>query len=215
VPEFLDPKDVGPAAVDWPQLKFVIYHSACELGIAEGPYDPGKPTAELRGMDKLIRTVEEHGLKDKNVYTEMGSAWFLQMSNAEAAQHYIGKALKYIGEDRLVWGSECVWFNSPQPQIEAFRTFEISQEFQDLYGYPAITDEIRRKVFGLSAAKLYGIDPEERRCQVDVGKIAQLKQELDGELGPRRWMFQELNGPRTRREFMSLLKWKKFSGELI
>jgi hypothetical protein len=35
----------------------------------------------------------------------------------------------------------------------AFKTFSISKEFQDLYGYPELTDEIRRKVFGLNAAK--------------------------------------------------------------
>jgi len=214
LPEFLDPKDVGPAAAQYPQISFVIYHSAVEIGNIEGPYDPSKPTAELRGMDRLIRTVEEHNLKDKNVYAEMGTAWLLHMNNVEGAQHYVGKALKHLGEDHLVWGSECVWFNSPQPQIEAFKTFEISQEFQDTYGYPALTKELKAKIFGLSAAKLYKIDPNATRCAVDASKIAMLRRDIDGELGGRRWMFQPLNGPRTRREFIDLWRYRKHVGLL-
>jgi predicted TIM-barrel fold metal-dependent hydrolase len=210
--EWLNPKDVGPAAVAYPQISFVIYHSAVELGNAEDVYDPSKPTADLRGMDRLIRTVEENNLKDKNVYAEMGSAWYLHMNNPVAAQHYVGKALKYFGEDHLVWGSECVWFGSPQAQIDAFKAFEISQEFQDKYGYPALTKELKAKIFGLSAAKLYNIDPKATRYAVDTSKIAMLRRELDGELGGRRWMFQPLNGPRTRREFFDLWRYRKHVG---
>lgn len=209
--EFLDPKDVGPAAVAYPQISFVIYHSAVDLAFAEGPYDPNTPTALLTGMDRLIRTVETHGLKDKNVYAEMGTAWLMQMSNPIAAQHYVGKALKYIGLERLVWGSECVWFNSPRPQIEAFRTFEISQEFQDTYGYPALTKDLKDKIFGRTAATLYGINPDEERRAIDVSKLALMRRDIDGEVGGRRWMFQPLNGPRTRREFANLWKWRKFT----
>jgi len=212
--EFLNPKDVGPAAAAYPNINFVIYHSAVELGNLEGPYDPSTPTTDLRGMDRLIRTVEEHGLSNKNVYAEMGSAWFLHMSDPIAAAHYVGKALKYLGEDHLVWGSECVWFNSPQPQIDAFRRLEISQEFQDKYGYPALTPELKAKIFGLSGAKLYGIDPHATRHAVDTSKLTMLRRDLDGELGGRRWMFKPLNGPRTRREFLDLWRWRKHTGQL-
>jgi len=214
VDTYLDPKDVGGAAVAYPNINFVIYHSAVEIGHLEGAYDPNTPTDQLRGMDKLIRTVEEKGLKDKNVYAEMGTAWFLHMNDPVAAQHYVGKALKYFGEDHLVWGSECVWFNSPQPQIEAFRKFAISEQFQSQYGYPAITPEIRAKVFGLSGAKLYGIDPNATRNQVDTSKLTMLRRDLDGELGGRRWMFKPLGGPRTRREFMDLWRYRTFTGKL-
>lgn len=212
--DFLDPKDVGPAAAQYPKIAFVVYHSGIELGHAEGPYDPNADTADLHGMDRLIRTVEQHGLKDKNVYAEMGTAWLTQMNDPVSAQHYVGKALKYFGEDHLLWGSECVWFNSPQPQIEAFRTLTISQEFQDKYGYPAITPDLRAKILGLSGAKLYGIDPKARRYKVDTSKLGMLKRDLDGELGGRRWMFEPLGGPRTRREFLNLWRHRKSTGKL-
>ncbi|HEX4341623.1 MAG TPA: amidohydrolase family protein [Polyangiaceae bacterium] len=210
--EFLNPKDVGPAAKAYPAINFVIYHSAIELGNSEGPYDPDAKTEDLRGMDRLIRSAIDNGVDGKNVFAEMGTAWITQMSDPVAAQHYVGKALKYFGEDHLLWGSECVWFNSPQPQIEAFRTLEISQEFQDMYGYPAMTPALRAKIFGLSGAKLYGIDPKVKRYQVDTSKLSMLKRDLDGELGGRRWMFEPLGGPRTRREFLNLWRHRQSRG---
>jgi hypothetical protein len=35
---------------------------------------------------------------------------------------------------------------------------------------------------------------------------------MDAELGDRRWAFQQPNGPRTRREFIALQKWRRFLG---
>jgi hypothetical protein len=203
-----DPKDVGPAAVNHPDVKFVIYHSAFETGVPEGPYDPAGG-----GVNRLVKTVTDHDLKGKNVYAEMGSAWVLSMNDPVLAQHYVGKLLKYVGEDNVLWGSECVWFGSPQPQIEAFRRLEISCEFQEKYGYPALTRARKEKIFGLNAARLYKVDPKATRQAVDKSKLAYWKGELDGELGGRRWALQEPGGPRTRREFLDLVRWRKFLGQ--
>ena len=128
-----DPRDVGPVALRYPEVDFVIYHSGMSLGHAEGPYDPDDAARRRPpGKDGPKR----NGLKGKNVYAEMGTAWALSMLNSEQAQHYVGKLLKYLGEDNLVWGSECLWFGSPQPQIEMFRSLQISEEFQERYGLP-------------------------------------------------------------------------------
>jgi hypothetical protein len=75
-----------------------------------------------------------------------------------------------------------------------------------MYGYPELTDALKAKIFGLSAAKVYGIDPEAIRCNVKQTSLSRLKDVMDGELGGRRWSFQEMGGPRTRREFMNLAK---------
>jgi predicted TIM-barrel fold metal-dependent hydrolase len=203
--EHADPKDIGPAAVRYPDVKFVVYHSAFDAG--EGPYDPNGGS-----VNRLVRTVEDHGLKGKNVFAEMGSAWALMSNNAIQAQHYIGKLLKYIGEENILWGSECVWFGSPQPQIEAFRALTISTQFQEEYGYPALTPEIKAKIFGLNAARIYGIDPEVTRCTLDTSKLTKLKLAMDTELGDRRWAFQQPGGPQTRAEFLRLQKWRRFTG---
>lgn len=88
----------------------------------------------------------------------------------------------------------------------------ISTEFQELYGYPALTPAIKRKIFGLNAARIYGIDPEETRCTLDTSKLTKLKLAMDTELGDRRWAFQQPGGPQTRSEFLRLQKWRRFTG---
>src|SRR5262245_49539304 len=165
-----------------------------------------------RGTDRLAKVVIDNDLKNKNVYAEMGSAWNLSMRNPMRAQHYVGKMLKHVGIDRLVWGSECIWFGSPQAQIEAMKVFQISQEFQDMYGYPAFTDELRRKVFGLTGAKLYRVDPGACRYKVNRSTLMARKELLDDRWGPRRHV---INPPRirTRREFFQIWRDKLARGE--
>jgi predicted TIM-barrel fold metal-dependent hydrolase len=203
-----DPRDVGPAAAKHPDLTFIVYHSGYQVAHVEGPYDAETPNPI--SVDRLVRTVERHKLCGKNVYADLGVAWALGMLDPIGAQHMIGKLLKYLGEDRVLYGSECLWFGSPQPQIEALRALEISEEFQEKYGYPALTPRIKAKILGLSAAGVYGLDPNAIRCQIDSSELAQQKRLLDAELGGRRWAFAEPRGPRNRREFLDLLRWRKF-----
>jgi predicted TIM-barrel fold metal-dependent hydrolase len=203
--------DVGEVAKRYPDVEFVIYHSAYDSGHTEGPYDPN-PNPEDGGVDRLAKVVSESGLTGKNVYAEMGSAWAISMRDPVVAQHYVGKMLKYVGMDRLVWGSECVWYGSPQNQIEAFKVFKISTEFQELYGYPEFTDQLRRQIFGLNGAKLYRVDPSLCRYKVDRSLFAQYKQEQDDRWGPRR---HAINPPaiRTRRQLFELWRDRKARGE--
>jgi predicted TIM-barrel fold metal-dependent hydrolase len=203
--------DVGEVAKRYPDVTFVIYHSAYDSGHTEGPYDPN-PNPEDGGVDRLAKVVSESGLTGKNVYAEMGSAWAISMRDPVVAQHYVGKMLKYVGMDRLVWGSECVWYGSPQNQIEAFKVFKISTEFQEMYGYPEFTDQLRRQIFGLNGAKLYRVDPSLCRYKVDRSLFAQYKQEQDDRWGPRR---HAINPPaiRTRRQLFELWRDRKARGE--
>ena len=57
---------------------------------------------------------------------------------------------------------------SPDAQIGAFRSLTIPESMQAAYGYPALTDEIKAKIFGLNAARLHGIDPAAMRCRPNV-----------------------------------------------
>ena len=42
----------------------------------------------------------------------------------------------------------------------------IPDPMREQYGYPALTDDVKAKIFGLNAAKLYGVDPNAARCRV-------------------------------------------------
>jgi uncharacterized protein len=117
------------------------------------------------------------------------------------ATHVLGKLLKYLGEDNIVWGTDSMWYGSPQPQILAFLNFKMDQTIREAEGYPDLTMDIKLKILGLNAAKLFKVDPTAKRCQIEAGAIASHKQQLDEEFGRYRWAFDR---PRmtNRRDFM-------------
>lgn len=184
--------DVGKVATMFPNVNFVIYHSACanEAIMAEGMgyWNPGDPVdSQNGGTSRLAKVVHEAGLTNKNVYAEMGSVWSMLMNDPVLSQHYVGKMLKYVGTERLVWGTESIWLGAPQPQIAAFKLFKISDEIRDKYGYPDFTDTVKRQVFGLTSAKLYGIDPGACYTSFKTDAIAAYRKEADAELGEGRF----------------------------
>ena len=182
---YSSPTDVGPAARRHRDASFVVYHSGFESGVFEGPYTAA--TAEV-GVNRLIASLERAGIgPNENVYAELGTTWWNLMRAPTQAAHVLGKLLKHVGEDNVVWGTDCLFYGSPQPQIQAFRAFHISDEFQERYGYPALTKELKAKVLGLNAARLYEIPPEPPRCDFTRQELARIREELrDGDplLGP-------------------------------
>jgi hypothetical protein len=48
------------------------------------------------------------------------------MREPEQAAHALGKLIAYCGEDNVLWGTDSIWYGSPQDQIQAFRTFQIA-----------------------------------------------------------------------------------------
>lgn len=182
---YASPQDVGPAAKRHPEANFVIYHSGFEAGGLEGPYTSA--TANV-GVNRLITSMRKAGIgPNENVYAELGSTWWYVMRYPTQAAHVLGKLLKYVGQDNLVWGTDCLFYGSPQDQIQAMRSFQISNEFQDRYGYPELTRELKHKILGLNGAKLYGVDPLGVKCDFTRRELEQVRRQLPGKnrtLGP-------------------------------
>jgi hypothetical protein len=151
------PVDVGPAARDHPEATFVAYHSGYEAVVPEVAYDLAHAEA---GSNRLVTSMVAAGIgPNENVYAELGTSWWSVMGSPDQAAHLIGKLLKYVGEDNVLWGTDTLFYGAPQDQIQAFRAFQISEEYQERFGYPGLTDEIKRKVLGLNALRLHDIDP--------------------------------------------------------
>jgi predicted TIM-barrel fold metal-dependent hydrolase len=155
-PASASPRDVGPAAVAFPDVIFVVYHSGYDIDPEEeGPHraDPH------RGVSRLVTSLADAGVPPgANVYAELGSTWYLMLRRPTEAAHVLGKLLAAVGEDRILWGTDSVWYGPPQPLIDAFRAFQIPERLQEAYGYPALTDAVKAKILGLNAARLYGVD---------------------------------------------------------
>ena len=72
-------------------------------------------------------------------------------------------------------------------QIQAMRSFHISTEFQERYGYPELTKHIKAKILGLNGARVYGIEPITTGCEFTRRELEQIRRQLPGRnrtLGP-------------------------------
>jgi hypothetical protein len=202
-PAFNGPDDIVAVSRQFIDMQFVVYHAAWDPSHVEGPYDP-KATI---GVDSLLSALDRHGVSpDDNVWVDVATLWRQLLTQPDQAAHAIGKLLKRVGKSRVLWGTDAVWYGSPEPQIMAMRSFEISPEFQDLYGYPELTDQVKAGLFGLNAAELFGIDATATRCGLtsdplssNISEAAQLRS--DGAL-PSAW---QPNGPTSRRQMLQWL----------
>lgn len=207
------PADIVRTAAAAPDINFLVYHSGYERTTNENhAYDPS--ASDHFGVDRMIRALTESNLGPQdNVYAELGSTWANIMTEPEQAAHVLGKLLSALGPDRILWGTDCVYNGIPQSQIVAFRMFQIPEQMQEEFGYPALTQEVKEKIFGLNAARLYGVDVDATRSEISADDVSALRLALLND--PRSVPVPDrrrYEGPRTRRQFLQLLEHQKFFG---
>ena len=173
------PEDVGPAARAHPDVSFLVYHGGYEIGLAEGPYSDA---AAGRGVSRLVTSMRRSGIgANQNVYADLGTTWWQAMRDPNDAAHLLGKLLRHVGEDNVLWGTDSIWYGSPQDQIQAFRAFEITPEFQERFGYPALTKGLKAKVLGLNGARVYGVrDRIGTPCTFSRQDLVEMRRQLPG-----------------------------------
>ena len=111
-----------------------------------------------------------------NVYCEIGSSFgLLAIIHPEMCMHLLGKNIKTYGADHVIWGTDCLWWGSPQWLIDALKRFQISDKLCEKFGYAKITKEDKRKIFGLNAARVYGVDVKEKRNAFPKDALERLK----------------------------------------
>jgi predicted TIM-barrel fold metal-dependent hydrolase len=155
-PAAASPRDIGPAAVAYPDIDFVVYHSGYDI---DADHEEGAHDADpQRGVSRLVTSLADAGLKaGANVWAELGSTWSLILRRPEEAAHVLGKLLLAVGADRILWGTDSVWYGPPQPLIDGFRTFTIPERLRETHGYPELTPTVKQKILGGNAAALYGV----------------------------------------------------------
>lgn len=158
-PEQGAPTDLPKASRDWPEFNFIIYH-ACW-----GPRFFGAESLEAIRQEKLragvpdIRWLTEFAQMSqglKNVYAEIGTTFAsCVVTFPTVCAHMLGQLVKYMGPERVLFGSDSLWYGAPQWQIEAFWRFQIPEAMAKKYGYPRLTEADKRKILGLNSAALY------------------------------------------------------------
>jgi len=154
--------DVGKAAKDWPQMNFVIYHSALRAFV-ENPVDDlaeFERTGYVRWTSDLAAIPEKFGVK--NVYAELGTCLAVSVvTNPRFCAAFMGTLIKGLGYDHVLWGTDSVFYGSPQWQIEAFRRLEIPDDMQKKYGFAplgAADGPVKTAILGFNGARHYHLD---------------------------------------------------------
>jgi hypothetical protein len=155
------PDDLPKAARDWPKLNFITYHACIQPNFFLADTLEEVKAGKLRGGVPNISWTTEYAqlVQDlPNCYGEIGTTWASSVVTFPTiAAHIMGQLMRFLGEDRIVFGSDSVWYGSPQWQIEALWRFQIPEALREKYGYPELTEAAKRKILGLNSARLYGI----------------------------------------------------------
>jgi uncharacterized protein len=144
-----DVADVDYAATSFPELNFIIEHV-------------GLPRIE----DFCFMATQE-----PNVYAGLAVViGGLMHARPRFFTKVMGELLFWVGEDKVLFASDyAIW--EPRWQLDGFLDWNYpDDEFSD---YPAVTTATRKKILGLNAAKLYGIEvPKECRLPAEAGTPA-------------------------------------------
>jgi uncharacterized protein len=194
--EFVRTTDFPKVVRDWPNLKFCAYHS----GYFQGDHPEGKD-----GLTEFLEVIASipKPLR-KNVYAEIGSTFgFLLLQGPDQVAHLLGQLLKALGPRNILWGTDSIWWGSPQFLIDAFKVLQIPPAMQQQFGYPPLTDAVKRRILGGNAARLYKVNKRERRCSVPADRLVAIQTDQGGHRAGRslRWY-----GAQTRREFLTMLR---------
>jgi predicted TIM-barrel fold metal-dependent hydrolase len=173
--------DIGKAAKDWPQLNFIIYHG-CLRAFQELPdatLAKFEATGEIEWASHLAHIPEQYGVS--NVYAEMGTSFANSCTaNPRFAAALLGTWIKYMGVDHVVWGTDSLWYGSPQWQIEALRRLEIPEDMQKKHGFAPLgpaNSPVKNQIFGYTSARLYGLNLRADYRPLPQDKFAQIKEE--------------------------------------
>ncbi|MEW2544619.1 amidohydrolase family protein [Streptomyces sp. NPDC047002] len=142
-----DVADVDAAATAFPGLNFVVEHS-------------GLPRLE----DFCWIATQE-----PNVYAGLSVVLPFIHTRPRYFAKVIGELLFWLDEDRITFGSDyAIW--SPKWLIESLVDFQIPEDMQGEYGQ--LTTDFKRKVLGLTMARLYDIKVPEAAQIKDAGTVA-------------------------------------------
>ena len=173
--------DVGKAAKDWPNIRFVIYHSAYRWvgGKPEDAWAQFEKTGRLEWTSDLADIPAKYGVS--NVYGDLGQLFAMTaVVEPRLCAALMGMLVKGLGADHVIWGTDALWTGSPQWQIEGLRRLEIPEDMRKKYGYAALgpaDGPVKQAIFGGNAARMYKYDVKKAAWRDD--RFAAIKQDYE------------------------------------
>ncbi len=176
--EHCHPKDIMQAALDFPDLNFLVYHAGFR-GMDEDlrkAVDAGFATSSaVPWVTELCEWKKKHP-QVSNLYMELGATFGMTaITMPLLTAHLLGMMIAAFGADHVLWGTDSIWWGSPQWQIEAFKRLEMPESLAKRFGYAPLTVEVKRQILGLNAARVYGVDPAARVRPIPSDTVDRLK----------------------------------------
>jgi uncharacterized protein len=178
--EYATVDDLPQAARDWPQIRFVIYHAALQPlnEYSEEHIRQFERTGRINWVTDLAEIPARYGLR--NVAADLGTSFAnCAVDHPRHAAGLLGTLIKGLGVENVYWGTDSVWYGSPQWQIEAFRRLEIPEDLRERFGFEPLggpDSPVKRAILGENAARLYGIEPSRAIRSSKEDRIGQLRQ---------------------------------------
>lgn len=171
------PKDVEKAAKDFPDMNFLIYHAGLK-GVRDAMpavQDGFKTVRDVPWVSDLC-AMRKRNPKMTNVYMDLGTTFGMTAITQPALCAYmLGLMIDAFGEDHVLWGTDSIWWGSPQWQIEALRRLQMPEDYQKRFGFKPLTDAVKEKIFGLNSARVYGIDVKAKMNAIPADYMTKLK----------------------------------------
>lgn len=199
-------QDVPRAALAYPELNFIIYHSAFRPAI--GIFEPAallqlppeqwdgyfmrqylptvslsRPRGSMPWVTDLASIPRRFGVS--NVYTELGSVFGpLVVTDPEFAALLVGILIEGLGPRNVLWGTDAVLLGKPQWVIESFRRLRIFDIFRRHFGtsptaaHGNISEaQVKQLILGPNSARLFGIDPRAAYANTSGDRLARMRPE--------------------------------------
>jgi predicted TIM-barrel fold metal-dependent hydrolase len=142
------PGDVDYAAADFPNLNFEIVHG---------------------GYAFLEETVFQLS-RFPNIFVNLEATGALLLKRPQHFAHILGQLLLAGGSTKIYWGTGGV--PHPAPIMNAFATYQFSDELRDQFGYPELTDDIKANIFGKNYARTHGLNIDELAQAIEGDALA-------------------------------------------
>lgn len=144
-----DVRDVDDAATSFPELNFIVEHV-------------GFPR-----LDDFCHIAAQ----ETNVYGGLAVAAPFAQNRPQKFGDMMGELLFWVGEDNLLFGSDyALW--EPDWLIPTVMDAQLTPAQRAEFG-TELTTEIKKKIMGENAARLYDIDIEEKRAQFATDEISE------------------------------------------
>ena len=173
VVDYNHPRDVIQAAKDFPDIDFLVYHAGFR-GVASADEVFAK-TGEIPWTTQFCR-MRQREPELSNIYMELGSTFAqLVTTHPEVCAHLLGQIIEAFGVEHVLWGTDSIWYGTPQWQIDAFRRFHIPDQLVERHHYQPLTRQVKEQIFGLNAARVFNIDAHATRTRVPQDVLGQLR----------------------------------------